>query len=259
MFIDSHSHFDSCIDHGYTEDELLSLMKEHNIGYAVQIATDIDNFKWSRDFSRKHDNIYYSIGIHPSSEYMLEDISVMDGLLEDSVSEGDRIFGVGEIGLDYHWMTYEKEKQIELFEAQIELSHKYSLPIIVHNRDAAEDTYYVLKGMNCTNVIIHCFSGDRDIVKKFLDMGCYISFAGNVTFKKAIELKEALAYTPTDRLLFETDCPYLTPEPKRGKTNHPDYVRFIYEFASQYRGEDIEKLQDTVYNNFRSICPFFEE
>lgn len=259
MFVDTHAHFNTCIEDGFTEEELITGMLTNSVGYAVQISTEKENFDWSRAFSKKHSHIFYTIGIHPSSHYEFEDISVMDGIIEQALSEGEKLFGVGEIGLDYHWMTYEKEKQKELFEAQIELAHKYGLPVIVHNRDAADDTYYVLKGMNCTNVIIHCFSGDKDVAKRFLDLGYFISFAGNVTFKKAVELKEALAYIPADRLLFETDCPYLTPEPNRGKKNIPEYVRYLYSFAAENRKEDPVLLAETVFQNFKSICPFTME
>jgi TatD DNase family protein len=139
-----------------------------------------------------------------------------------------KIFGIGEIGLDYHWMKHSREKQMKLFESQIEIAKKYDLPIVVHNRDAFEDTYYILKGMDCKRVIIHCFSGNVEIAKKFLNLGYYISFAGNVTFKKATELQEALKFIPIDQLLLETDCPFLTPVPNRGKkTDRIMYVLFM--------------------------------
>ncbi|MFW5808045.1 MAG: TatD family hydrolase [Spirochaetota bacterium] len=255
MFIDSHSHFNLCIDEGATEEELLQQMSANHVLHAVQVSTDAANFTWSREFSNKHPHILYTLGIHPSSDYTDDDFVRMEQIVEESVSEGERLFGIGETGLDYHWMAHPRETQMENFSSHIEIAGKYGLPLIVHNRDAHEDAYYVLKSMDTAAVIIHCFSGTKDDAKRFLDLGYYISFAGNVTFKKAVELQDALAYVPADRILFETDCPFLTPVPHRGKKNRPDYVRYVYQFAADYRNEDVEYLKDAVCANFSRISP----
>lgn len=254
MYIDSHSHYNLCFEKGIDEIDLMNYIKE-NMLYSVHVSTEAKDFEWAKTFSKKYKNILYSAGLHPASDYKESDLICLSSFIEQSINEGDKLFGIGETGLDYHWMEHSKEKQITLFEYQIQLAKKYDLPVIVHNRDAHEDTINVIKNSGYSKFIIHCFSGDKDIAKQFLDLGTYISFAGNLTFKKAENLHESVKYVPEDRLLMETDCPYLTPVPFRGKINRPDYVRYVYDFAADCRNVDIEEFKSQIAINFKTVCP----
>lgn len=256
MFIDTHAHFDICIENaGFTEEQLIKDMESEKIEFAVQVSTEQTDFKWCRNFSKKYNNIFFTLGIHPSSEFVEDDLKY----LEDSVvevfntEEAKKIFGIGEAGLDYYWMAHERDKQISLFERQIIIAKENKLPIIIHTRDAMEDTIAILKENSVENGVVHCFSGNKKDAKKLLDMGLYISFTGNVTFKKAEEIQEVALYVPNDRILFETDCPYLAPVPKRGKKNKPDYVKYIYEHVANLKKIELEELSSIVKGNFNSL------
>ena len=164
-------------------------------------------------------------------------------------------FFIGECGLDYYWMYGTRSQQIDLFENHLILANKLSKPVIIHNREADSDTrnlitvYRPVKGG-----IIHCFSGDADLMKTALDNGFYISFAGNLTYKKNTELRERLKEVPKDRLLLETDSPYLTPVPFRGQKNSPDKVKYTYLCASEIIGITFEELEEIITDNFTRLC-----
>ena len=165
-----------------------------------------------------------------------------------------KVVAIGEIGLDYYWDTSPKEIQHNVFREQIRLARKLKLPIVIHNRDAHADVVRILKEEKAAEVggIMHCFSSSWEIAKECLDMNFYLSFGGPVTFKNAKQPKEVLAKTPLDRLLIETDSPYLTPEPFRGKRNESSYVRYIAEAASELKGISIEELSEiTTKNSFQ--------
>ncbi|MDA3899945.1 MAG: TatD family hydrolase [Spirochaetes bacterium] len=254
MYIDSHAHYDSCFEKGISENELMNSVAE-SLYCSVHVATEADTFEWAREFSYKYDNILFSAGIHPSSPFSDQDLNYLTQFVADCIQKKEKLFGIGETGLDYHWMEHSKESQRILFEYQLDLARQYNLPVIIHNRDAHEDTLAILRNCGYTNVIIHCFSGDKDTAAAFLDFGALISFAGNVTFKKATMLQESLLYVPFERLLLETDCPYLTPVPFRGTTNRPDYVRHVYEFVSLHKDIEITQLQKIIINNFEAVSP----
>lgn len=254
MFIDTHAHFDICSEYGIADDQLFENNRAKGLGYAVQVATEAQNFDLSLSLSEKYENIYCALGIHPSSEnYQKEDISKLRHTVDTALAESKKIIAIGEVGLDYHWMEYPKEEQFELFEKQIALAKERDLFLIIHSRDAFEDTFNILKKAAYEKVIIHCFSGDSKKAKKYLDLGFYISFAGNVTFKKALELQDALRVIPDNSLLLETDSPFLTPVPFRGKKNMPAYVEHVYRFAAEIRNSSLEKVKETIFENFKKI------
>ena len=207
-YIDTHAHFDGCIHGaGYSEEFILDEMARAGVTHAVQVSTEKDDMEWSESFARSHDNIMYTLGIHPESEFGDDKIEYLDMMTARGLSaEGERkIFGIGEIGLDYYWNSENKSEQIAFFEKQIAVAKKHSLPVIIHSREAFDDMYDVLSRAQVGKGILHCFSGDAQWAKRFLDLGFHISFAGNVTYKKSAGMQEAAKYVPADRLFLETD------------------------------------------------------
>lgn len=253
-FADSHAHFGCCInDEGMQAGVLFDAMKSAQVKYAVQVGTMVKDVQWSASFANEHDNIFFTVGIHPEyASEPSEDVS----LIERAVAgfgkeiESGKLIGIGETGLDYHFRTDNKKEQAELFEAQIDIAKRNNLMLIVHSRDAYDDTVAILKNANVEKAVLHCFAGDDRMAKTYIDMGFFISFAGNVTYKKALDIQSATVYAPSDRILLETDCPYLAPQAVRGQKNHPAFVAHTYEFVAALRKVSIEELADCVENNF---------
>lgn len=252
MFIDSHSHFDICMEKGFSEEELIQGLVENNISAAVQIATHTDNFQFCIDFASKYKNIYYALGIHPSDPCGEEEISILSGTIAQNADD-KKLIAVGEIGLDYHWMETPEGNQQYYFKKQIEIAMKNDLYIIVHSRDAMPDTIKILDEMSVKKAVIHCYSGTKEEAQYLVDKGYFISFAGNVTYKNAHNIREAAEVVPFNQMLLETDCPFLSPVPKRGQPNRPDYVRHTYQFISELRNISIEKLSAQLKQNFEKL------
>lgn len=258
MYIDSHAHFDLTLeDTAVSEDDLLQSLRTQGIVGAVQVSITTAGSRWSYDFAqrRSKDGILFTIGIHPSSPAPDEELSVLNNLA-DTIHSGDHaglLFAIGECGLDWYRMRQPKEMQERSFRFQIELANRLGLPLVVHTRDAMNETLSILRETSRTAGIIHCFSGDRDAAKEAMDLGYYISFAGNVTYRNAAALHESAAYVPLDRLLLETDAPFLTPVPLRGRENRPDYVIHVYRFIADLRGEPLDRIIESVHNNFVEI------
>jgi TatD DNase family protein len=256
MFIDTHAHFDICLeDRSLTEEGMLSSLKENNVQYAVQVSTEVNVFEWSYHFAKKNKDILFTIGIHPSSRALEQDLSAMSAFVKKTIDLNDRniLFGIGEIGLDYFRMHQPKEMQKKSFEYQLDVAKQYNLPVIIHSREATDDTLDILKKKKPGIGIMHCFAGDSSVMKKFLDLGFYISFAGNLTYSKAIDLHDAAKNVPFDRVLLETDAPYLTPVPFRGKKNRPEYIVNTYKYFAELRNEKLSNVEDNIYNNFLKI------
>ncbi len=255
MYIDSHAHFDLCAeDHKTHADAIVAFMNEHNVSAAVHVVIDIDGLQWGIDFAGKFDTIYLALGIHPSSPADSAILNTFSKVIEQYIKiMPDKIFGIGETGLDYYRMRQPKKMQQESFHTQIQLAKKYNLPVIVHSRDAMEDTYAILKVYTPLKGIIHCFSGDLVDARKFIDLGFYISFAGNVTYKNALTLQQAAQYVPLDRLLLETDAPFLTPVPHRGKPNHPGLVIHTYQFVASLKKVALSNCIDNISQSFSNL------
>ena len=256
MYIDSHAHFDLMMEDGSAaEDLLVKNMKAGPLSHAVQISTDVESSRWSLGFAIKHadSGMVCTLGIHPSTQADSASLRELEGIVAAGGGDARLIFGIGECGLDYYRMRVDKESQKSSFRFQIELANRFGLPLIVHSRDAMEDTLDILRGACKTIGIMHCFPGDAAAARRVLDMGFYISFAGNVTFPKAAALHESVKYVPLDRLLLETDAPFLAPVPLRGKKNRPEFVIHTYRFVSELRREPLEKIIDAVNKNFMEI------
>jgi TatD DNase family protein len=255
--IDTHAHFDLCMkDAGYTEEFLFGEMKSAGVELAVQISTESADFVWCADFAARHENILYTLGIHPGSSWCEEDMRFLSDMLDDLRDKPARkkLFGIGEIGLDYYWDKENRDRQMMLFERQARLAKAHDLPVVIHSRDAHEDTYSALKRLSLNCGILHCFSGGVESARQYLNLGFYISFAGNVTYKKALNLQEAASFIPDDRLLLETDCPYLSPQAVRGQKNHPAWVSHTYQFVAGLRSSSVDVLAETIHHNFTTLA-----
>ncbi len=258
VYVDSHAHFDLCIEEGAGRaEELLAGMHEGGVCHAVQISIDVDGLEWARDFAvqNRGRGVLFSLGIHPSSRADANDLIYLSDFVKDVMQSADSrlLFGIGEAGLDYYRMRRPREEQIRSFEYQAGLAKNWDLPLIVHSRDAMDDAISLLREFAPLRGVMHCFSGGAQAAGKVLDLGFYISFAGNLTYKTAVEMQEAARFVPLDRLLLETDAPFLSPVPLRGKRNRPENVTHTYEFCAGLRRESLSRLADAVLANFTAL------
>lgn len=247
MLFDTHAHLNA---EQFSEDQdvVINRAKENGVTRIVNIGFNRETIPSSLALTEKYDFIYTAVGWHPqdAKDMTEEDL---DWLRE--LSKHEKVVAIGEIGLDYYWDTSPKDIQQSVFRKQIQLAKELKLPIIIHDREAHKDIVDILQEENAAEVggIMHCFSGSVEMAKECLDMNFYISFGGPVTFKNAKKPKEVVKQIPLDRLLIETDCPYLTPDPYRGKRNESGYVRYIAETIADLREIEFEQLCKITYDN----------
>ena len=245
MLIDSHCHL-NFPDLAQRLPEVLANMAEAGVDKAIAISVSRQSFEEVHAIAQDYPNIYATVGIHPddpeAEEFSLEE------LLERAARP--KVVGIGETGLDYHWCKGDLAWQHRRFASHILAANESGLPLIVHTRDAADDTMRMLREHRAHGGVIHCFTEDVRVAKLALDLGFYISFSGIVTFKNAQSIQEAAQYVPLDRMLVETDAPFLAPVPKRGKPNEPAYVRHTAEFIAQLRGDSLENIAAATTDNF---------
>lgn len=226
--------------------EVLANMSENHVRQALAISVSRDSFDEVLAIAQAHEHIYCTVGIHPDREDAAE-FSV-DELVAHA--QHPKVVGIGETGLDYYWCKGDLAWQHKRFADHIQAGRQTGLPVIVHTRDAAEDTLRLLKEEQVHSGVIHCFSEDVAFAKVALDLGLYLSFSGILTFKNAPLIQEAARYAPRDRILVETDAPFLAPVPKRGKPNEPAYVRHTAEFLAKLRNESLEDVAAYTTENF---------
>ncbi|MFI3886471.1 TatD family hydrolase [Streptococcus parauberis] len=234
------------------EDEELALAKEMGVTAHNVVGFDKETIEGALALANKYPEVYATIGWHPTEAgSYTKDIEEM--IIANL--ENEKVIALGEIGLDYHWMEDPKEVQIEVFKRQIQLSKDYNVPFVVHTRDALEDTYQVIKevGVGPCGGIMHSYSGSLDMAQKFIELGMLISFSGVVTFKKATDIQEAAQAIPLDKMLVETDAPYLAPVPKRGRENHTAYTRYVVDKIAQLRGLTSEEVATVTTANAKRI------
>ncbi|MBE7089675.1 MAG: TatD family deoxyribonuclease [Clostridiales bacterium] len=249
MFIDTHCHID---DEKFIDlDATIEEIKKAGVDTVINIGCDEKTTLHGKNLSEKYDCVYFASGFHPSEIKGLTDKS-LDKIKEFALHE--KCVAIGEIGLDYHWEPYDKEKQIEGFIKQIELANSLDLPISVHSRDATEDMLNLLKSHKIKKGgVMHCFSGSRETAKILLDLGFYISFAGTLTFKNARNLVEVAEFTPINRCLTETDSPYLAPVPHRGEMNTPAYVPYVTKRLAEIKKISVEEVAKQVKINAKQL------
>lgn len=221
-------------------------MSKNQVKQALAISVSRQSFDEVLTLAEQYPHIYATVGIHPDSETAAE--FTLDELLHHA--QHPKVVGIGETGLDYHWCSGDLTWQHKRFITHIQASKQSGLPLIIHTRKAADDTMRVLADNGAEKAVMHCFAEDLRIAKIALDLGYYLSFSGIVTFKNAKEIQEAAKYCPDDRLLIETDSPFLAPMPHRGKPNEPAYVHHTAEFLAQLRGQSLEHIAHMTSNNF---------
>lgn len=228
--------------------QILDNMVQADIGQAIAISVDRTSAAEVLALAEQHTNLFASVGVHPEDQNSAE-MSV-DELV--AAARHPKVVGIGETGLDYHWCSGDLAWQHQRFSTHIQASNQTGLPLIIHTREAASDTLRLLHENQAQQGVIHCFTEDTAFAKAVLDLGFYISFSGIVTFKNARQIQEACRYVPLDRILVETDAPYLAPVPKRGKQNEPAYVRYTAEFVAHLRGDSITSIEEaTMANTYR--------
>lgn len=253
MIFDSHAHYD---DEQFDEDreDLFIELKKNGVGGIINCGSSLKGLKKSVELATTHDFIFAAAGIHPENadEYNDEVESLICRLAEEK-----KIVAIGEIGLDYYWEENPpREVQKAIFRAQMKLAEKYELPVVIHDRDAHKDTLEIMKEFPKVIGVVHCFSGSVEFSKECLKLGYYIGVTGVVTFKNSKVIKEVVKETPIDRLLVETDCPYMAPVPNRGKRNQSDYIKYIIEEMAQIKGLEPSEVEESTKNNVQRLFKF---
>lgn len=245
--VDTHCHLDN---EKFDEDrvDVIERIKE-KLEFCVNIGYDLASSKKSLELAKKYSFIYAVIGVHPIdiAEYSQEVEKELELLGGDS-----KVVAIGEIGLDYHWMTETKEIQQERFKKQLELAMRLNKPVVIHTRDAMEDTVNILKEYPSITGVIHCYPGSLETAKQLIDR-FYLGIGGTLTFKNAKKTVEVVKDIPLDRVVIETDCPYLTPEPFRGKRNEPIYVEYVAKKIAEIKGMDVEEVTRITTENAKKL------
>ena len=248
---DTHAHYDDMRfeteyeggRHQAIEDQLNDC-----VGYIVNIGTSVETSKQAISIALKHDNVYATAGIHPTECGSLEEVDKILSEIEDFFLFR-RVVALGEIGLDYHWDTVPRDIQLLYFKKQMELARKLKVPVVIHDREAHGDCLDMIKQFPDVTGIFHSFSGSAEMAKELVSLGWYISFSGTVTYKNAKQPKEACKVVPSDRILIETDAPYLPPVPHRGELNRSSYMRFTAQSIAEERGVSIEEIERITTEN----------
>lgn len=242
---DTHSHYaDSAFDGD--RDELLAALPDKGVRFAALAGSSMQDSAENVALAQKYGYIYAAVGVHPES--VDETPSDYREKLTELVKSSEKVRAIGEIGLDYHYENYDRDKQILFFRQQLELARELSLPVIVHSRSASEDTLDILKEYRPAGVV-HCFSGSAEVAKEVIKLGMYIGFTGVLTFKNAKKALRALEAVPLDRLLLETDCPYMAPEPLRGRRCDSSMICYTAEKTAQIKGVSTQELLDITCRN----------
>lgn len=251
MFFDSHAHY---YDEQYGKDRTEVLQKAHESGveYILSASSDVASAIENISLARRFDFVYAAVGIHPHNSLGINDNMISD--LADFAAY-PKVVAIGETGLDYFYDNSPREAQKVAFAKQINLAKNLKLPIIVHDRDAHEDTLAILKNEDAkiAGGVLHCFSGSVEMAREVLNLGFYISVGGPVTFKNAKKVIEVVKYVPEDRLMLETDCPYLTPEPFRGRRNDSGYISYIAEKAAEIKGRPMAEIAEATTANAKRL------
>ena len=247
--IDTHTHINYL--EKITQEESVKNAAENGVEILLVPAASPEDVDTVPELVKKFDNVYGMLGVHPEDAEKWTD-DILDKIREYSRSE--KIVAIGEIGLDYYWDKEHKDIQKDIFIKQVKLANELNLPISVHDRDAHKDTFDILKEYNKTSkVVLHCFSGSVEFARECLKEGWYIAIGGVVTFKSAYKMQEVAKSVPLDRLLLETDAPYLTPVPFRGKENQPAYVKYVAEEIAKLRGITSEEVAHATSENAKKI------
>ncbi|MBQ7880994.1 MAG: TatD family hydrolase [Clostridia bacterium] len=256
--IDTHCHLSMVVDEDnkidYAKlDEILRLMANNGVSDAITIGSNLEDSLVSFEIAGKYSNIYCAVGIHPE-EVESFDFERLENIVKENIRTG-KLVAIGEIGLDYYWRKDNKEEQIKIFKQQIELAKQYNLPIVVHCRDAYGDVLEILKEYAPYNAggVIHCYSGSIEWAKEVIKLGFLISFTGVVTYPNASNIQEVAKWVDMDKFMMETDSPFLTPVPFRGKKNNPSYVVYTAKYIAELKNKKIEEIDNITTNNAKKL------
>lgn len=251
MLIDSHAHLD---DQKFDRDRdiIIKNLKNNGIELVINIGADLQTSIASVSLAEKYENIYAAVGVHPHSASEVDDSTIE---ILKSFANRKKVVAIGEIGLDYYYDNSPRDLQRKWFKEQVNLAKQVDLPVVIHTREAAQETFDILKEAQDGSLrgVLHCYSGSVEMATEYIKLGFYISFAGPVTFKNARSIREVAKSVPLDRLLVETDCPYLTPEPNRGKRNEPIFVKYTAGTIADIRGITYEELAKVTNRNTREL------
>lgn len=251
MIFDTHAHYD---DEAFDSDrkELLGGLEAAGIGAVTNVAASLSSCKSTLELARAYDWMYAALGVHPSETAELDEEGI--NWLREQCADV-KVRAVGEIGLDYYWEDPEHELQKRWFVRQLNLARQLKLPVIIHSRDAAKDTLDIMKAEKARDMggVIHCFSYGKEIAREYLNMGFYLGVGGVVTFKNARKLIEVVEYAPLESIVLETDCPYLSPVPYRGKRNSSLNLGFVADAVSSIKGIDRETVEAAAWDNARML------
>lgn len=251
MLFDTHTHYD---DERFNDDrnETIISAKENGVSYILNASSDLASVTESVSLAHRYDFVYAAVGIHPHEVGKMDDGTLTD--LEEFAAD-KKVVAIGEIGLDYYYDTFPRDIQKYWFARQINLAKNLKMPVIVHDRDAHEDVMSIINDENAREVggVFHCFSGSIEMARELLNKNFYISIGGTVTFKNAKKVIDVVKYIPDDRLLVETDCPYLTPEPYRGKRNESTYVKYVAQKIAEIKGMEFEQIANITTQNAKRI------
>ena len=252
FLVDSHCHLDGLDYENLHQglDDVLAKAAARDVKFMLAVATTLPGYKAMQQLIGDRDNVAYSCGVHPLNQEEEYDFAELRQLAADP-----RVVAMGETGLDYFYQAETKARQQASFREHIRVGRDLNKPVIVHTRDAREDTLAILREEQVEGCggVLHCFTEDRETAGKLLDMGFYISFSGIVTFRNAEALREAARFVPLDRMLVETDSPYLAPVPHRGKENQPAYTRDVAEYMAVLKGVDLATLAAATTKNFSDL------
>lgn len=251
MLIDSHAHLD---DRRFDRDrdKIIKSLEESGVELVINPGADVSSSIKAVSLAEKYPNIYAAVGVHPHDAKTMDDNTI--DLLR-SFTDREKVIAIGEIGLDYHYDNSPRDVQRKRFIEQLDLAKEVGLPVIIHSRDAAKDTFDILKEAQDGSLkgVLHCYSGSVEMAMEYIKLGFYISLAGPITFKKARVSREVAKAVPLDKLLIETDAPYLTPEPYRGKRNEPLYVRYVAGTIAEVRGISFEEVALKTAENTKRL------
>ncbi|MDD5079675.1 MAG: TatD family hydrolase [Candidatus Omnitrophica bacterium] len=249
MLIDTHCHLDFP-EYDSDRDAVIQRAKDNNLEYVINVGSDVQNSRRAVLLSRKYDMIFAAVGCHPHDADGFNEQAYND--LEE-LSRDNKVVAIGEIGLDYYRNLSSVDNQKNVFVRLIRLAAIRKLPLVIHSRQAPEDTLAILRQEQVKEAIIHCFSGDADFMRQCLDLGYYLSFTCNITYKKAENLRQLLKIAPLDRICLETDAPYLSPEGYRGKRNEPWFVKMAAEEIARVRGISFEEVCRATTENAKKF------
>lgn len=247
MIFDSHSHID---DKRFNNDidDVINRAKEAGLKYIMNPGADLETSLNAVKMAQKYDMVYAAVGVHPHDAKDMDDMTLT---MIKGLAKKDKVMAIGEIGLDYYYDNSPRDIQKKWFREQIRLAKEVRLPIIIHDRDANQDVMNILKEEDAfdNGVLMHCYSGSAELAKQYIKLGAYISIAGPLTFKNNVKTKEVVDAIPLERLLVETDAPYLTPHPFRGKRNEPSYVKYVVDKIAEIKGLTFDEVANATTEN----------